>query len=263
MCKTFRRIALINIILACISAILIHEGFHIIASRLFGVALYAFKPSIVGIRAQLKGSYSLKKQIAVYMAGPVGNFIAAALLINTKGFLLNLCEANAAIGFFNLLPLYPLDGGQIFIIISFKLLGSRRTLRVAKRLSVIIKICLLIAGILQMVLFINPSLLAAALFLPGEKLLEETIGIMRLENLLNRKQRIKKKKLYPVKAFAAMGDCSLLEVVQRLDYDCFHIIYVLNEDMKIIGRITEQDIIDAIQNFNYASKLYDVFRDVM
>ncbi len=261
MYEAFRRIALINIILACISAILIHEGFHIIASRLFGVALYAVKPSIVGIRAQLKGSYSFRKQMAVYMAGPIGNFLTAALLINTKGFLHNLCEANAAIGLFNLLPLYPLDGGQIFIIISYKLLGGRRTLRAAKRLSAIIKICLLIAGVLQVVFYVNPSLLAAALFLPGEKLLEETIGIMRLENLLNRKQRIKKKKLYPVKIFAAMGDCSLLEVVQRLDYDCFHIIYVLNEDMEIIGRITEQDVINAIQNFNYANKLYDMFRD--
>ncbi|NLX63974.1 MAG: CBS domain-containing protein [Clostridiaceae bacterium] len=263
MCKNFRRITLINIILACISAILIHEGFHIISSRLFGVALYSFKPSIVGIRAQLKGSYSLKKQMAVFLAGPFGNFIAAALLINTKGFLLNLCEANAAIGFFNLLPLYPLDGGQIFIIISYKLLGSRRTLRIAKKLSLIIKICLFIAGILQVVLYVNPSLLTAALFLPGEKLLEETIGVMRLENLLNRKQRIKKKKLYPAKVFAAMYDCSLLDVVQRLDYDCFHIIYVLNEDMEIIGRITEQDIINAIQNFNHANKLYDVLRDIM
>lgn len=201
--------------------------------------------------------------MAVYMAGPFGNLIAAALLINTKGFLLNLCEANAAIGLFNLLPLYPLDGGQIFIIISNKLLGSRRTLRVAKRLSVIIKICLIIAGILQVVLYVNPSLLAAALFLPGERLLEETISIMRLENLLNRKQRIKRKKLYPVKIFAAMYDCSLLELVQRLDYDCFHIIYVLNDDMKIIGRITEHDVINAIQNFNYANNLYDVFRDIM
>jgi len=263
MCKIFRRITLINIILACILAILIHEGFHIIASRLFGFALYGFKPSIVGIRAQLRGSYSLGKQMVVYMAGPFGNFIAAVLLINTKGFLLNLCEANVAIGFFNLLPLYPLDGGQIFIIISYKFLGSIRTLKVAKRLSAIIKICLLIAGILQIILYVNPSLLAVALFLPGEKLLEETIGIMRLENLLNRKQRIKKKKLYPVKVFAAMGDCSLLEVVQRLDYDCFHIIYILNDDMEIIGRITEEDVINAIRNYNHVNKLYDVFRDRM
>ncbi|HHU90156.1 MAG TPA: CBS domain-containing protein [Clostridiaceae bacterium] len=263
MYKTFWRVALTGIILACLSAILIHEGFHIIASRLFGVPLYAIRPTVVGIRAQLKGVHSLRKQIAVYMAGSFGNFLTAALLLNTKGFLLNICEANAAIGFFNLLPLYPLDGGQIFIIISYKLLGGNRTFQIAKRLSVIIKIYFFVAGILQLALFLNPSLLAAALFLPGGRHLEETISIMKLERLLNRKQRIMKKKIYPVKEFAAMGECSLLEVIQRLDYDCFHIIYILNEDMEIIGRITEQDVINAIQNCNYANKISDVFKDVM
>ncbi len=263
MLKTFWRITLIRIILACVIAILIHEGFHIIASRIFGVALYAFRPSIVGIRARLKGTLSYKKQVAVYMAGPFGNFLIAVFLINTKGFLINLFEANLAIGFFNLLPLYPLDGGQIFIIISYKLMGSNRTFRIAKRLSLMIKICLVMTGILQLVLFVNPSLLMAAMFIPGGRLLEETVSIMKLESLLNRKQRIKKKKLYPVKEIAAMGNCSLLELIHRLDYDCFHIIYILNDNMEITGRITEQDVINAIQSYNYEKKIYDVFKAVM
>jgi stage IV sporulation protein FB len=263
MLKAFWRITLISIILACILAILIHEGFHIIASRLFGVALYAFRPAIVGISARFKGTHSFRKQIAVYMAGPLGNFLIAVFLINTKGFLLNLFEANLAIGFFNLLPLFPLDGGQIFIIISYKLLGSSRTFRIAKRLSFMVRVCLVMAGILQLVLFVNPSLLVAAMFLPGGRLLEETVSIMKLENLLNRKQRIKKKKLYPVKEFAAMWNCSLLELINRLDYDCFHIIYILNDNMEIAGRITEQDVINAVQTYSFDKKIYDVFKAVM
>ena len=95
------------------------------------------------------------------------------------------------------------------------------------------------------------------------RLLEETVSNMNLASLLNRKQRIKKKKLYPVREFAAMGNCSLLEVIQRLDYDCFHIIYILNEDMGIIGRITEQDLINAIQVYNCESKICDVLKGVM
>jgi stage IV sporulation protein FB len=86
---------------------------------------------------------------------------------------------------------------------------------------------------------------------------------MNLASLLNRKQRIKKKKLYPVREFAAMGNCFLQEVIQRLDYDCFHIIYILNEDMRIIGRITEQDLINAIQTYSCESKISDVLKDLM
>ena len=234
-----------------------------IAARIFDVAIYDFRPSIFGIRARLKSAESLKKQIAVYIAGPFGNFIIAACLNNTKGFLFSLFEANLAIGAFNILPMHPLDGGQIFIIILYKLLGSKRTFKVAKRISSIIKTAIFLTGLIQLVLYVNPSLLIAAMFIPGGRLLEETISIMNLESLLNRKQRIRKKKLYPVREFAAMGNCSLLEVMQRLDYDCFHIVYILNEDMKIIGRVTEQDIINAIQTNSYEEKIYDVFKSLM
>ncbi len=86
---------------------------------------------------------------------------------------------------------------------------------------------------------------------------------MNLESLLNRKQRIRKKKLYPVREFVVMGNCSLLEVMQKLDYDCFHIIYILNDDMKIVGRVTEQDIINAIQTHSHEEKIYDVFKAVV
>lgn len=263
MLEDFRRFALIGIILACVSALLIHEGFHIIAAHVFGVALYAFRPSIVGIRARLRNTPSFKKQIAVYIAGPFGNFLIAAFLYNTEGFLLNLSEANLAIGLFNLLPLYPLDGAQIFIIIFFKLMGSNKTFKVVKKLSSIVKAGLFMTGLLQLVIYYNPSLLILVLFIPGGRLLEETVSIMKLESLLNRKQRIKKKKLYPVREFAAMGSCTLLEVMQKLDYDCFHVIYVLNDDMKIIGRITEQDIINAAQTHSCENKIYEVFKAVM
>lgn len=244
-------------------ALLIHEGFHIIAARIFGVALYDFTPSIVGIRARLRNTLSIKKQIAVYMAGPFGNFLIAAFLLETEGFLLNLFEANLAIGLFNLLPMYPLDGAQVFIITSYKLMGSKKTFKVAKRLSSIVKTGLIVSGLLQLILYYNPSFLIAALFIPGGRLLEETVSIMNLENLLNRKQRIKKKKVYPVREFAVMGNCSLIDVIQKLDYDCFHMIYILNDDMKIIGRITEQDIINAAQTHSGDYKIHEVFKSVM
>jgi stage IV sporulation protein FB len=260
MFEDLRRFVLINIILACISALLIHEGFHILAARVLGVALYAFRPSLVGINARLRNTPGLRKQIAVYIAGSLGNFLIAAFLFNSEGFFRNLSESNLAIGLFNLLPMYPLDGAQIFIIISYKLVGGNKTFRVIKKLSKIVKAGLFATGLLQLVLYYNPSLLILVLFIPGGRLLEETVSIMNLEYLLNRKRRIKKKKIYPVKEFAAMGNCTLSEVMQKLDYDCFHIIYILNDDMKIIGRITEQDIINAAQIHSSEKKIYEVFK---
>lgn len=71
--------------------------------------------------------------------------------------------------------------------------------------------------------------------------------MVRLDNLFSRRQRILKRKTYPARHIVAMEDCSLGEIIQSLDYDRFHIIYVLNSAMEITGSITEQQILKALQ----------------
>ncbi len=237
-----------------------HECFHAVAARLFGVALFSFRPSAIGIRARLKEMpRSFKRQTAIFFAGPMGNLLLAVLFFHGEGFFYSLFEANLAIGLFNLLPLYPLDGGQIFIIVFYKLVGSNRTFRLVKRLSFFTKIGLAITGLMQIVLLSNPSLLVAAIMLPGTRLLEETVSMMKLENLLNRKQRIISKGVYPARHIIIMEECTLGDVLQKLDYDRFHIMYVLDRDMEIIGQITEQQVIKAMQTCRATDRICDVF----
>ncbi|NMA65540.1 MAG: hypothetical protein GX957_04760, partial [Clostridiaceae bacterium] len=225
---------MIKIFLACIIAVILHEVSHILAARILKVKLYDFRPTPIGIKARLKENpKSFKKQAAIFFAGPLGNFIIAIIFFNSSGFLHNLFEANLAIGIFNLLPVYPLDGSQIFIIVLYKLIGSTRTFKLVKLLSVIMKISLTMTGLIQIIFFYNPSFLIAALFLPTTKVIEEKMRIMKLENFLNRKQRILKKKIYAVRHIVAMHDCTLGELINKLDYDRFHIIYVLNDDLDI------------------------------
>ena len=103
----FRRVTLISIILACLAAIIIHEGFHMLAAHIFGVALYSFRPTLVGIRARLKNTRSFRRQTIIYFAGPFGNFITALCICNSEGFLNSLFEANIAIGLLTCCPFTP------------------------------------------------------------------------------------------------------------------------------------------------------------
>ncbi len=202
-----------------------------------------------GLRAELKqGVRSHRKLVLIYLSGPAGNLLAAAAFYGSQGFGRNLFEANLAIGLFNMIPAHPLDGGQILLIILYKRMGGSRAASILKRMSVVLRIVFCLSGILQVVLYKNPSLLIAVLILPGHKLLEETMGVMRFENLLSRRQRIVKKKVYPVRHIAAMEDCSLGEILKKLDYDSFHIIYLLNNSMEITGSVTEQQILKALEN---------------
>ncbi|MGI6622745.1 MAG: hypothetical protein GX227_03900 [Clostridiaceae bacterium] len=229
-----------------------------LAAHIFGVALYSFRPTLVGIRARLKNTRSFRRQTIIYFAGPFGNFITALCICNSEGFLNSLFEANIAIGLFNLLPIYPLDGGQILIIFLYKFMGGSKTFKLAKKLSIILKVFLFAVGILQIILFKNPSLIIAAAILPGARLLEEAVSIMKLENLINRKQRIIKKGVYSAGIVVAMEDLTIGDVMQKLDYDRFHLIYILNRDLEIIGQITEQDIIKAFEKYSSSDKITNV-----
>lgn len=214
-----------------------------------------------GLLAEFKrSSKSYNKLICVYISGPAGNLLVAVLFSGSRGFGGYIFEANLAIGLFNLIPIHPLDGGQILLIVLYKRLGISHTLALMKKLAIIFKIVFCLLGTLQLIWFKNPSLLVAALILPRKKLLEERMSMMRLENFLNRRQRIIKRKLYPVRHLVAMEDCNLGEIIRRLDYDRFHIIYVLNDAMEIIGRISEHQILKALQTHSSGEAIRDIMQ---
>lgn len=83
--------------------------------------------------------------------------------------------------------------------------------------------------------------------------------MMKLENLFNRKQRILKKRIYNVRHLVALEECTLGEIMQKLDYDRFHIIYIIDNEMNLVGQISEHQVIKAMQSCSSTDKICDVF----
>jgi Zn-dependent protease len=107
-------------------SILIHEMGHVFAGMLFGshghIVLYSFGGLAIGSSA-LRSRW---QRIAVYFAGPLAGFVLAGLSVLAEhrmeraemSLLLRLTFAylwwiNLFWGLVNLLPIWPLDGGQI------------------------------------------------------------------------------------------------------------------------------------------------------
>ena len=116
---------------------LIHELAHLICGVLLG-----FKPDTLQIMAFgfsiefetkiedynkkiIKSNVLAVKKILIAFAGPLVNFIILiiGLIFNID---INIIYANLIIFIFNLLPIYPLDGGRVLINIFKIIYGNRK-----------------------------------------------------------------------------------------------------------------------------------------
>jgi stage IV sporulation protein FB len=216
-----------------------------------------------GFRAEWKGPMPEKsRQCVICAMGPIGNFITAlmiALLPINASIKNKLIHANIFIGSFNLIPLCPMDGGNILLIILYDFLGLDRAFTIMKQISLKVRLVLIAAGLVMCVIGNNPSLLIAIAFVPGTRAIKRTVKSLNLNAFIHRRERILKRGSYPIRHILVLKEVLLGEVLSLIDYDKFHIIHIADKTMKILCQITEQQLIDAMVKENAAKTIEEVF----
>lgn len=121
-------------ILAAITAALFHELCHILAVYLTGGRIYSIN---IGTGGAIMDSspMSLWKEFICILAGPAGSFS----LLLFDDFIPQIAICGFMQGIFNLLPIYPLDGGRIFYCICKMVFPENQ----ANRICRLVKYCLL------------------------------------------------------------------------------------------------------------------------
>lgn len=121
---------------------IIHEIGHLLAGLLMGMkpekieimpcgVSISFKINVKEYNKKIKkGNFLEIKKIIVAFAGPITNFIIILIASNLKIDLIKsmiIIYTNFLIMIFNLLPIYPLDGGRILKGILHIILGKRKS----------------------------------------------------------------------------------------------------------------------------------------
>lgn len=237
----------------------IHEIVHGLVARSFNVKsdLLEFGPS--GIKLEMNipyGGNSSLEGVLIYLSGSLFNLIFAFAVtkINISGICLDkVIMSNLYIGIFNLIPIIPLDGSSIIFTLLKPKKGLKRAIKITSFISIIFGIISVIAVFIVTYNMGNYFLLfcisiVMLSILPELKYKRMEVCLMNIDALLKRKNKINKKKAYPVRNIAVLDSLQVYNIIPLLDHDSFHVITVLNERLEVCGSFTEKDVLEKYLN---------------
>ena len=176
---------------------ILHELGHLFMGLLLGLKpekidlipmglAVSFKVNISDFNKKKKrGNVEVLKEIFIAIAGPVVNLIILILaLIFIKDEMLKklIVYANLLIFMFNLLPIYPLDGGRILNGILHIFVGKREAMKLSYNISMIITIIVTAIASIGILYYKNIAIFFIVMYL-WVIVLKEAFIYRKIENL--------------------------------------------------------------------------------
>ena len=224
-----------------IIALILHELAHLFISLKCGYKLKQFKLSMFGVAVELDEKIDDKNSFAINIAGPVFNLFLCLVCLSsywlfpaTFKVLNNFCIANLTLAVFNLLPIYPLDGGKIFASM----------FRNNKSYKFFDKIVRYFLSVICLVLFVVSCFYKANWFLCVIAVFFIT-SKPREENKLTIFKYASNKKIEKVVLLKITGEENLFELLKKINCKNYTIFY-LNKNSHFIN---EDEIIELSTAF--------------
>lgn len=236
--------------------VIIHESCHIIFAKVYGLKVKNIEIFPFGGVARIDNLdyVGTSKEILIYIAGPLFNLLAAMLLfffsmwgitIPYQNYLMNV---NLVLGLFNLLPGMPLDGGRILRAVLCYFIGFKKAAKTSVISGKIISVILFICGIFSLV-FGKPEIslliMPFFIFLSANKE-ENTIMFVIIKDIINKKKHLKSRTVMEAKELCVMEEASISEILKYFDCNKYHLIFIIDNSMKIEGVLTETEIFDNL-----------------
>lgn len=133
----------LNWFVGAVAAAVFHEVFHLFAVYALGGRVTTVTVGVRGAEMEI-GPISPEKELICALAGPAGSFLM--VIFRRWAPVLSVCGMLQ--GLFNLLPLYPLDGGRALFCYLTLLLNEDKALHMIKAIQWIFGFCVTFFAVL-------------------------------------------------------------------------------------------------------------------
>lgn len=225
-------------------SLIIHELNHYFMSRNYGVmseSMYIY-PFGVSLNVN-KLNKSDKEKFLIYFAGPFSNILLSLICVavwwcfpTMYFYLKDFVFVNIVLGVFNLIPIVPLDGGNIFLLF-FKTKNTRvKVIKLMRIFSIIFSIFFLILFIVSCFFETNFSCFCISFFLFSASLNSS----ISYDNIMD---HIEEKKVKECKIYVVNIHTKLCELYKYFDSSKYVQFYLVNDDHKIVKIVSQEDIL--------------------
>ncbi len=245
----------------------LHEAGHIIVGNIFNVKTKKVIITPVGEIAIMKNTDNLSfiKKLIILISGPCVNIFFYIVFemsnkIYSNNFFIFMANTNLLLAIFNLMPVYPLDGGRILSLILNKIFPIMGTNKIVIKISGTMSVLFMILGIIQLILFpYNISLLCIGLYLyKTRSKIYFGMTFDFYKRLMNKKNP--SNELIPLKNFYIDKNLEIKKIIKKLYFDFYSVFYIY-EDKVFKDKVFEWEIIEYIQKKGICGTISDIIEE--
>lgn len=255
----------INIFFTYILSLLLHELSHNYMAKKCGykmekITLYPFGVSLCGEDDE----FSFLDEIKIALAGPLCNFLLCAFSVClwwifpiSFYYLSDFVFVNLVCCVFNLIPIFPLDGGRLLLAILSQIFERKKAVKLLKLMTFIFSIFVLLLFIISLSYEPNFSFAIMAILLCASAFNEDKKNTyLRILNMKFRNKKLKRGIF--IKEFCLSEKCNLCDALKLISSNYILRLNIVNDCFKTKYVFSEQEILKCLQTHNSKTSFKEI-----
>lgn len=221
----------------------LHEFGHYAVAKRYGYEVKNIVFSLYGLGIDSRTAYKRSEDIIISLAGPIVNLILVIVLMclwwiipTLYLFTYDFVICNIVVMIFNLVPIYPLDGGRILVdLLSIKF-SREKILKIIRKVSLVLGMIFIILFIISILMQINLNLLFIGIFFITNSIMHSNEKYYNYIDSFNKNYE----KPVEIKIFKVnnLNKANLIKYLSPKYYSIFQ----LNKNDKVV-QVEENDLI--------------------